>query len=39
MTVDGADFAGAARRADHHLARDRGLQLPLPDAVRESWRG
>ena len=29
-----------ARRADDHLARDRGLQLPLPDAVRaEPGRG
>ena len=28
-----------ARRALHHLARDRGLQLPVPDAVRrESGR-
>ena len=26
-----------ARRALHHLARDRGLQLPVPDAVPESW--
>ena len=27
-----------ARRALHHLARDRGLQLPVPDALPESWR-
>ena len=33
-TVEAADFAGADRRALHHLARDRGLQLPLPDALR-----
>ena len=26
-----------ARRALHHLAGDRGLQLPVPDAVPESW--
>ena len=25
---------GRGRRADDHLARDRGLQLPVPDAVR-----
>ena len=25
---------GRRRRADDHLARDRGLQLPVPDAVR-----
>ena len=29
-----------ARRALHHLARDRGLQLPVPDAVRrDAGRG
>ena len=33
-TVEAADFAGRARRALHHLARDRGLQLPVPDALR-----
>ena len=29
-----ADFAGVGRRADGRLARRRGLQLPVPDAVR-----
>ena len=33
-TLDAIDFAGRARRPLHHLARDRGLQLPVPDAVR-----
>ena len=28
------DFAGELGRQLHHLARDRGLQLPVPDAVR-----
>ena len=33
-TLDGVDFAARGRRALHHLAGDRGLQLPVPDAVR-----
>ena len=33
-TLDGRRLRGRARRALHHLAGDRGLQLPVPDAVR-----
>ena len=34
IVCEGAEFAGVARREHDHLARDRGLQLPLPDALR-----
>ena len=33
----GGRLRGLARRAFHHLAGDRGLQLPVPDPVSESW--
>ena len=32
--LEAIDLRRRARRADDHLARDRGLQLPVPDAVR-----
>ena len=32
-TLEAIDFSGRARRALHHLAGDRGLQLPVPDAL------
>ena len=34
IAVAGARARGGARRADDRLARDRGLQLPVPDALR-----
>ena len=34
IAVAGAELSGRARRADDRLARDRGLQLPVPDALR-----
>ena len=37
LTLETADFAGARRRAHDLLAGDRGLQLPVPDAVRAGW--
>ena len=33
-TIDGGRLRGRARRALHHLARDRGLQLSVPVAVQ-----
>ncbi len=34
VTLEGIDLAGELGRALHHLARDRGLQLSLPDPLR-----
>ena len=34
IAVAGAEALRRARRADDRLARDRGLQLPVPDALR-----
>ena len=36
ITLDGRRLRRLARRALHHLAGDRGLQLPVPDALRAS---
>ena len=33
-TLEAVDFTAELGRALHHLAGDRGLQLPVPDAVR-----
>ena len=34
LTREAIDLAAEHRRPDDHLARDRGLQLPVPDAVQ-----